>query len=472
MSNLLARLRARAEAAREELPTAPPRRLLRRRLRGPAPARLAPEAIGFQDELEALLAEPAPRLLGGVFWLVAGLFAALLVLAALARLDVVVTGSGRLAPDAPPIVLQPMERGVIREIRVKPGDIVRRGQVLAVLDPSFAEADRAALAAQRATLAAQLARLEAELDGRVLPPGGADLEALLQAALQARRQAILAARLRGLEEEIRGQETAIRTLEATDAVLAEQAAIARDVEEMRGRLMQGQVGSRLSFLGARADRLRAERERDQGRGRTAELRHVLEAKRAERAGLLEDWRRQILEEAVRTRSELARVEEALGKASRLAELTLVTAPEDGTVLEVARRSVGSVLREAEPLVSLVPAAAPLIAEIALRSADIGHVRAGDAVVLKVDAFPWQRHGAVQGRLRAVAPDSLAPEGQAGAVHRAQVALDAPALRHLPEGSRLIPGMTLTAEIKAGERSLLSYLLFPILRGLQESLREP
>ncbi|MBR0682601.1 HlyD family type I secretion periplasmic adaptor subunit [Roseomonas eburnea] len=456
------------------------RRSLARRRASPPTPRLAPEALPFQDPLEALIAEPPPPFLRGLYWLVAALFVALLAVATLAEVDVVVTGAGRLAPDAPPIVLQPMERAVIREIRVRPGDVVRRGQVLAVLDPAFAEADRAALAAQRRALASLLARLEAELADLPAPPGE-DRDSALQAGLHARRQAFLAARLRALEEEMRGQQAAILTLEEAEAASAEQIAIARDVEALRARLLEGQIGSRLHYLEARARRIAAEQQRDQDRGRLRELRHALEQKRAERQGFLDDWRRQVIEEVARVRGELSRVEESLAKATRLAELTLVTAPEDGTVLEVARRSAGSVLREAEPLISLVPAAAPLIAEVALRSADIGQVRAGDPAVIKVDAFPFQRHGTLAGRLRAVAQESQAPRpggegepGQAagGPLHRAQVELDATGLRHPPEGARPIAGMTVTAEIRVGSRSVLSYFLFPLIRGVQESLREP
>ncbi len=443
------------------------------------PPRLAAEAAPFQDPLEALLEEPPPPLLRGVHWLVAALFAALLAGAALTRVEVVVTGGGRLAPDAPPIVLQPMERAVLRALLVRPGETVRRGQVLALLDPSFAEADRAALAAQRRTLAAHHARLQAELAGQPLPPVSTDLDSLLQAGLHARRQSFLASRLHALDEEIAGQVAALRVLQETETLLAEQVAVARDVEAMRSRLVEGQLGSRLNLLAARAQRLSAEQQRDQARGRALELRHALEARRAERQGFLDDWRRQLLEEAVRIGAELTRVEEALAKATRLAELTVLTAPEDGTVLEVARRSAGSVLREAEPLISLVPTGAPLIAEVTLRSADIGYARPDAPVVVKVEAFPFQRHGALHGRLRAIAHDSGPtglPEGAAPgvgtAMHRAQVTLDTPALTSLPEGARPIPGMTVAAEIMVGTRSVLSYLLLPLLRGAQESMREP
>ncbi len=447
------------------------------------PPRLAPEARAFQDPLEALIEEPPPPLLGLLFWSVALLFVLLLALAAFARVDVVVTGPGRLAPDAPPIVLQPMERAVIRALHVRPGEAVRRGQVLAVLDPSFAEADRAALEAQRRMLAAQLGRLEAERAGAAFPAGGdaaawSDGDTLLQAGLHGRRRSILAARLRAFEEEIRAQETAIRSLETADASLAEQVTVARDVEVLRARLLEGQLGSRLQFLAARTQRLQAEEARQRGQGRLEELRHALASKHAERQGFLEDWRRQLIEETVRIRTDLARVEEQLAKATRLADLTTVTAPADSTVLEVAQRSAGSVMREAEPLLVLLPAGAPLIAEVSLRSADIGYARAGDPVVVKVDAFPFQRHGVLHGRLRAIAQDSAraaAGEGAAGgAVHRAQVEIGggAEALRGLPEGARLIPGMTLTAEIRVGERSVLSYFLLPLVRGVRESIREP
>jgi HlyD family secretion protein len=154
------------------------------------------------------------------------------------------------------------------------------------------------------------------------------------------------------------------------------------------------------------------------------------------------------------------------------------------VLEVARRSVGSVLREAEPLVVLVPSDVPLIAEVAVRSADVGHLRTGDAVVLKVDAFPFQRHGVLHGRLQSVAPDSFARQGAAegrpdpaaagpgGAFHSSRIALVEGLPDGLPAGTRILPGMTLSAEIKVGTRRVIGYFLDPLLRGIRESIREP
>ncbi|MCO6415659.1 HlyD family type I secretion periplasmic adaptor subunit [Siccirubricoccus sp. KC 17139] len=459
-----------------------PFRAIGRRRRAPKPVPVAPEAIPFQDDLHALLAEPPPPFLGGAHYLVALLFLALLALACVARVDMVVTASGRLAPDSPPIVLQPMERAVLTELRVKPGEEVKRGQVLAVLDSTFTAADIAALTTQRQTLLAQRRRLEAEMSDQPLPPPPpGDQDQLLQSVLHAQREAVRRARLRAFEEEIGSIAASLRTLEDSTGLLAEQSAIARDVETMRARLMEGQVGSRLNLLGARSQRLKADQDLSQARNRMAELRHALQAKQAERQTFLDDWQRQLLEELVRIRGELSRTEETLAKANRLAELTLVTAPQDGIVQEVARRSAGSVLREAEPLVVLVPAHVPLIAEAAVRSADIGYLRQGAEVVLKVDAFPFNRHGALHGTLLSVGQDSFARQpaaearpdpGAAGAFHAARIGLTQTALTNLPPGARPLPGMTLSAEIKVGSRRVISYLVDPLLRGLQESIREP
>jgi hemolysin D len=455
------------------------------RVRGRAPARkLAPEAVPFQEDLEEIIQEPPPPLLRGPHYAVALLLLSLVALAGFTTVDMVVVGSGRLAADSPPIVLQPMERAIIRQILVKPGDLVKQGQVLALLDPTFAQSDTASLATQRRALVAQRRRLEAELARQPLAaPESANADETLQAILYGQRQSQYAAKLRGFDEDIGAQQAAIRTAEGAVQMLSQQLAVASDVEGLRAKLLEGQVGSRLQYLGARSQRLQAEQDYTTTRNRIAELTHSLQSRQAERAGFVDDWQRQLLEEMVRLRGELARVEEAQAKAARLQELTTLVAPQDGVVLEVARRSAGSVLREAEALITLVPSNVPLIAEIALQSADIGQARAGDPVVVKIDAFPFQRHGALRGVLQSIAPDSTnwqpgsegaAPAGMpaGGALHRARVVLEGTALQHLPEGARLMPGMTLAAEVKVGARSVLGYFLYPLARGLEESLREP
>ena len=442
----------------------------------PSSLPLAQDVLPFQSDLQQIIAEAPTGLLGASQYLVAGLFLGLLAVASLTEVDVVVTGRGRLAADKPPIVIQPLERAIVRDILVKSGDAVARGQVLVTLDPTFAEADRSSLLVQQRSLQAQVARLGSELSGPPLVVSETlDLEQKLQFDLYRQRQAQLASQLMAFDEDILRAEANIRRLEDALAALQDQGGLTAEIEQIRLSLMKSEWGSKLQYLDAKFTRLKIERERIDTANQLAEQRHYLSSRRADRQAFQDGWQRQILEELAKARQDLQRIEDSLTKADRINDMVVLRAPEDGVVLDVAKRSVGSVMREAEPLVTLVPSTAELIADVTLSSGEIGYTKTGDAVVVKIDAFPYQRHGALEGRLRSVSQESVSGQslGQAGdAFHRGQISLTETSLDYLPEGARIIPGMTLTAEIKVGTRSLISYFLYPITRGFEESLREP
>jgi HlyD family secretion protein len=382
-------------------------------------------------------------------------------------------------------MLQPLDRAIIRELNVKEGDDVKKGQVLATLDPTFAQADLASLTVQQRSLLAQIRRLEAELAGQpFVPENAASTEEMLQFSLHQGRKAQYESQLRVLDEEIQRRRANIRTTEDERSSMEKQLVIAKDIEGMRSQMLQKQVGSRLNYLDAQSNRMRIEQTLQLAGNRLSELGHDLQSKEAERQAFIDQWRHQILDTLVATRSEASKVGEGISKASLVNDLVVVTAPEDGVVLNVAKRSVGSILNGAEPLITIIKADAPLVAEVMIPSGDIGYIKTGDEVVVKVDAFPYQRHGLMKGKLLTVSEESFAsgapqqenglqaPASGMGAYHRGLVELVDTRLENLPGGSKIIPGMTLAAEIKVGTRSVLSYFLNPITRGLRESIREP
>jgi hemolysin D len=197
--------------------------------------------------------------------------------------------------------------------------------------------------------------------------------------------------------------------------------------------------------------------------------------RAERNAYIEEWRQKTAEELVAARRELDQAVRDLEKATRRNALVVLAAPADAVVLEVAERSVGSVLKEAEPLFTLVPLDVPLEAEVMVEGKDIGYIAAGNEVRVKLDTLPFQKHGTLDGKLRTVSENTFSDkdkEKTRDAYYRARVELATTTLKNVPPGFRLIPGMTTTAEVKAGDRSVLSYFLYPLVRGLDESIREP
>ncbi len=434
---------------------------------------LARDALPFQSDLDQVLAEPPPRFLRATTWLVASLLGTILLIASLTTTDVVVTGRGQLHADTPTIVLQPMERALIRTLAVRAGDHVRKGQLVATLDPTFAQADLNTVKLQAREAEAKITRLEAELSP--WPPDGlgvGNAEDAVEARLFLRRREEYRQRLASFDDALARDVASLDSARKAAESAGRQLGIAADVADMRAALLQSAAGSKLQYLDAEGRRVQAEAGLRAARGQIAELTHAIDAARADRAAFAAQWQRTDLDDLITARAEQARLRESLAKATRLHELIELRAPADGMVLDVAARSAGSVLHEAEPLATILPTGAALVADVDIASADIGAIAEGQKVLLKVDAFPYQRHGMAAGVVRAVAEESAEAQPGAAALHRVRVALTRADLHAMPKGATLFPGMTVTAEVNVGARNVMAYFLMPVTRGFEEGLREP
>lgn len=445
-----------------------------------------PEIAAFQPDAQAIEERPLPPAARASVYAVAALLVSAVAWAALFEVDRVVVAEGRLVPTTPLILLQPLETGMVRSLDVAVGQTVRAGDRLVTLDPTFTQADLEGLRERYAGLSAEVGRLTDEMAGRPYRPSEvspitANPAVATQIALAAQRAAELNYRLSTFDAQ-EAQVGASRAA-AVDAqtVLAERLAVAGQVQAIRDELERRSVGSRLQVLDAQLNRLSLEGQLAAKKAEVIDLDHRLKTLGFERETLRREWLRQTQERLIAATRERDAVAQDLVKAERRNDLVELRAPRDGVVLEVAQRAVGSLARAAEPLITLVPAPAVVEAEVAIDPQDIARVRAGDPVRVKMDALPFQRHGLLDGHLRAISEDALPVGDGAGSagggrasrtVFRARVALAEPTFRDPPPGFRLIPGMTVRAEILIGRRSVLSYLLYPLLRGLDESLREP
>ena len=420
---------------------------------------------------QALLDRRLPVPVRSVLYPLTLLVAASLTWASLAEVDRIVTAPGRMVTTERPMVVQPFERGVIRSIEVTAGQRVAQGQVLATLDPTLAEAASREVGSRRDRLAAQVARLSTEAEGASYAPSMPTEPEALEARLSARRVAEHATRLAGFDaaerRRLAREEALLPLLRSLDARLA----IARDVEAMRQELRARDAGTRLSLLQAQSERLTLEEGIATNRLELEDLRRQADTARAERDAYAEAWRREVAERLVEARRELDAVTQQLAAAERRRDLVVLRAPSDGIVLEVARRSTGSVVQEAETLVTLVPAAGTLEADVEIGAADVGHVQPGAMARVKLSALSFQRHGLLEGTVRVVDADAGPAGGGARLAHRARVEIPAQTLPGAPAGFRLLPGMEVQAEVNVGRRTIISYFLEPILRVKDEGLRE-
>lgn len=398
--------------------------------------------------------------------------------ASVSRVDEIVVAPGRLTTSEPTLVMQPLETSIIRSIDVKPGDIVSKGQLLVTLDPTFSSSDVGQLQSKLSGFVAQIERLEAELAGRLYePPPGASAEEVMQGELAQQRLAAYQAKLNDFDAQIAQGMAMQAATQAEEEALARRLAGLEEIETMHAKLAETGNGSRLTYLQSQDVNLDLRVSLTRLQGQHSQAMQQLKRARAERQNYIEEYRRVSLETLIDLRDKQAGAAEELRKVNLREAMAQLVAPADAAVLEVAQRSVASVVQPAEPLVTLVPLNVPLEAEVTVASNDIGHLATGDRARLKFDAFPFQKHGTVEGEVISISENSFSKqagaEQQGGpAFYKVRIALGDEQLRQLPQGFRMLPGMTLTAEIHAGDRTVISYFLYPLIRGLDESLREP
>jgi hemolysin D len=439
-------------------------------------SKLPATLLEFQSEARQVDQQRPPWIARATLYALVVLIAVAIVWAAMAKVDRIVVAQGKLVTTAATIVIQPLEISVVRSLDAKVGDTVRKGDPLATLDPTFSEADAAQLRDKVASLSAQIERLEAELEDRPYVPQVYDREARLQSTIWARSVEQYKAKLVSYDQQIHHAEAEIATRNSDHAVLARRLAVAQELEGMRQELYEKQIGSKINFLDSRSQRMQVDRDMQLALSQRTELEQQLIGISADRAAYVAEFRQKVGEELVQARRELDTARKLLDKAVRRNAITVLAAPADAIVLEVAERSVGSVIKEAEALYTLVPLDSPLEAEVSIDGRDVGQVSNGQPVRMKLEAWPFQKHGTLAGQVRTVSEDTFNPDPKKNAeqrpYYRARVAVTAVKLRDVPAGFRLIPGMAVTAEIKAGDRTVLSYFLYPLMRGLDESIREP
>ena len=439
----------------------------------PLPARRPAVVDEFQSDAVEIEERPPPRWARTTLYAVIAFLVSIVAWAALSEIDRVVVATGTLVTSTPNLLVQPLETSIIRTIDVAPGDVVRAGATLATLDATFTQADVDQLRTLVDGHAAAIARLEAETAGQpYAPPKEMTPDESLQLALHGQRIALFDAEIRAFDQQIASVEAAMATNMSDQRNLSARLEIIQEIEGMRSELMRREVGSRLNLLEARNARLDLEGQVEHLQQSHAERQHELARARAERDKYVEAFRQGALEELVRLRPEYRAAMEELGKATLRRQLVALTAPVDAVVLEVGQESVGSVVREAEALFTLVPLDVPLEAEVAVETRDIGYVTLDQQARIKFEAFPFQKHGTATGSVRTISEDALADEVTGRPFYRARVSLDETDLRNIPDNYRLLPGMTTSAEIKVGNRNVLSYFFYPLLRGLDESLKEP
>jgi HlyD family secretion protein len=434
-------------------------------------------AIDFLPDADEIERRPLPPMARITVHLLIAALLSFFTWAWLSEVDMIVNAKGRLVTPLPNIVVQPLETSIVQTIDVRPGQVVKKGDRLATLDPTFAAADGSQLKSKLDSLNTQWAGLDAELSGGKVEREGAESpDSKIQSRLSKERQASYGSQIRRQTESIARLRSSLETARRDEEGQMARVKGLKEMEAMTDDLVSKKLAVKSRLLDVRDRLMEAERGTELARNRQIEIRRELSALEAEKAAYETGWRQKLLEEMLAVSRERDAISDQLQKANLRQSRVVLTAPADAVVLDVAKLSPGSIVKEAEPFFTLVPISDVLEAEVQIDSLDIGYVKIGAKASLKIDAYPFQKHGTLEGSLRTVSQDAFRREPTAAvttdAYYGGRIALGSSKLEEMPPNATLLPGMTLTAEILVGKRSVLSYLLWPLTKAAKESIREP
>lgn len=445
-----------------------------------APADLIATPISaFESETQAVIYKTTPYSEHAILHLLAGIVVVALILMSVVKLDRVVNSTGRIMPSQGSFFVSPLDRAIVTAILVHPGDVVRKGQVLAKLDPTFALADLRDLQQKKASGEALVARLEAEQAGKTYRADPASPYSVLQSSIAAQRRAEYLQSISDFNARMRSDTSIIERNRQDAADYQQRLALARQTEQAHEILQSKGFGSKLALLNATDSRVEMERLASESQNAAVGARQDLSALAAQRAVFIGKWRGDLTTQLVNAQIDLSATMQSLAKAAKVSDLSTIVAPADAVVLKVGKASIGSVIDPgagpAEPLFTLTPLGGPLEAEVRVDARDIGFIKPGDTVRVKLDAYRFTAHGVAKGVIKTISEGSFTTSDDGQVVrpyYKARVAITDAHLRNVPANFELIPGLTLSGEVLVGHRTIMSYLLEGALRTGSEAMREP
>ena len=405
-------------------------------------------------------------------------FCVALLWACIGQLDIVAVAPGKTVVGSRTKVIQSAETAVVRRILVRDGQTVKKGQLLIELDATATGADFAK--AGEALVSSKLTELRLAALASAIDTGRSPLLAAnptlpvtrFQSEQQLARSQFdtFQAKRHSLQAAIAQRRAEIATVQTLIGPLQETARIAQSRAADYAKLVEGKYVARHEYLLREQERIAAERDLAAQRSRLIEANSAVHGAQEELQVLVADTRQQTLDGLRQAREQVQQFTPEVAKTGQRDRQMELRAPVAGSVQQLAVHTVGGVVTPAQPLLVVVPNAESLEVEATVLNKDIGFVKAGQVVTVKVESFPYTRYGYLTGTVESVSHDAAQDE-KMGLVFPARVRLNGAAL--VIEGVKvnLTPGMALSVEIKTGKRRVIDYLLSPLQQTGSEALQE-
>ncbi|MDY6929505.1 MAG: HlyD family type I secretion periplasmic adaptor subunit [Pseudomonadota bacterium] len=428
-------------------------------------------------EIEKTPASPVGRI---ILYTIVLLFVIAVLWAIFGKIDIVAVAQGKVVPSERVKVIQPLETAAIESIHIEEGQSVKAGEPLITLNTNITEADVRRFSEQWRSVTLKRRRLTElakwfqgeETWTPTLQTSNPDLRPYLaaQRALLAQEIAELEASVRNIDQE-------------TERLAAEQEMVQAEVRKslrlldvlnervaVYDQLQKQGNGSRMEFLEVKQEQIEVEQNVSVQRARANQLKASISANQSRRAMMISERFKNTLTELQNLEVQEASLREELLKARQRSSQYVLKAPIDGTVQELVVTTIGGVVTPAQELMKVVPEGSGIEVEARFLNKDIGFIHPGQFAEIKVDTFNFTKYGVIDAELSDLSNDAIQDE-QLGLVYKARLKPAKSSLSINGKAIQLSPGMTVTAEVKTGQRRVIEFFLSPLLRYKQESLGE-
>ena len=413
----------------------------------------------FDDDIDKIKQKEVPNSVKYTVYAFGFLILFLISWSTISEIDTTITASGKITTVVPNVEVQSNYDSVVKEIYVKKGQEVKKGEPLITFDATLQKADRMKLNYQLSVLDSKIDRLKKQSLLRTTSTVANPQDERQSRIFNDKKDQYLA-KTASLNQQISSTEDDLRFIK-------EQLDIQKQLEDSKNELFDLELVAESQVLAEKNKRLSLEKEFTKTSNKLSEL-------KSNREEYNSQWFGGINDELVSLEDQKINLQEDLKKLERQQTDVIVRAPADGMILTLHSLYSGAVISKGKSVVTLVPTGVELLTVFDVDPSDISKLITDTSVKIQLNALPAQKHGELKGKLIYVSADTVDKDvdGNSGNFYRARAQITENQLKETPPGFNLMPGMKVSGKFRVGKRRLITYFIYPLIRTLGNSFEEP
>ncbi len=426
--------------------------------------RYLPQSVKLEEAIN-------PHMVRFTMMAISFVFLSFIVWAGFVEINEVASAKGEVVPFGFVQVVQHLEGGIVTEILVKEGEVVEKGKILLRINDGGAREDLAKIEAKHMNLAMQEERFQALVEGRhpdfssVSEFGAERQNRVFEGILNSREK-----KRNVIEDQVKQKEREIEALYSRSKSLEKNMLLASEALFMQEKLSKGGYSSRLSTIAAEKERNSIKGKLEENINKREQAEEALSEYKNRLSSLSANYKDADHQELDSIKNKLAQEHESMNKLKNRVDRLEIKAPVRGIIKGLKVNTIGGIINQGATLMEVVPLDKQLVVEVKISPRDVGHIKIGQKVRIKISSFDFSRYGSIEGVLDFISATTFF-DVKNNPYYRGRISLSKGYIGESSDSNIIVPGMTVEADIFTGKKTVLDYLLKPIHLSLKTALSE-